>query len=76
MWKNEKFSLTRKIFRQIDSLVISLVKTLFSLIFCQNCVRLQGGPTRNGFFEFNILGTYSVATIDFDTSNFSKHADI
>ena len=37
---------------------------------------IQGGPTRNGFFEFNILGTYSVATIDFDTSNFSKHADI
>ena len=37
---------------------------------------VQGGPTGNGFFEFNILGTYNVATIDFDTSNFSKHADI
>ena len=49
-------------------------------VFCMFCLKvafkLQSGPTRNGFFEFNILGTYSLATIDFDTSNFSKHADI
>ena len=41
MWKNEKFSLAKKIFRQINSLVISLVKTLRSRNFCQKCVRLK-----------------------------------
>ena len=38
VWKNEKFSLTIEIFRQINSLVIHLVKTLLSRNFCQNCV--------------------------------------
>ena len=41
VWKNEKFSLTKKIFRQINSLVISLVKTLLSRNFCQKCMRLN-----------------------------------
>ena len=39
-------------------------------------VILQGHPTRNVFFHFDILGTYIVATMDFDTSNFFKHVDI
>ena len=39
MWKNEKFSLTEKIFRQINSLVTYLVKPLFSRNFWQKCVR-------------------------------------
>ena len=39
VWKNKKFSLTKKIFRQINSLVISLLKTLLSQIFCQKSVR-------------------------------------
>ena len=39
MWKNEKFSLTKKIFRQINSLVTYFVKSLLSRKFCQNCVR-------------------------------------
>ena len=30
VWKNEKFTLKQKIFRQINSLVISLEKTLLS----------------------------------------------
>ena len=30
VWKNEKFGLTEKIFRQINSLVICLVKPLLS----------------------------------------------
>ena len=38
VWKNEKFSLTKKIFRQINSLVISIVKTLLSRNVCQKCV--------------------------------------
>ena len=39
MWKNEKFSLTEKKFRQINYLVISLVKPLLSRNFCQKSVR-------------------------------------
>ena len=39
MWKNEKFYLTKKIFRQINSLVTYLVKPLLSRNFCQKCVR-------------------------------------
>ena len=39
VWKNKKFSLTKKIFRQINSLVTYLVKLLLSRIFCQKCVR-------------------------------------
>ena len=38
--ENEKFGLTKKIFRQINYLVLSLVKTLLSRNFCQKCVRL------------------------------------
>ena len=35
VWINEKFSLTEKKFREINYLVISLVKTLLSRNFCQ-----------------------------------------
>ena len=38
--KNDKFSLTDKKFRQINSLVISLVKTLLSRNFCQKKARM------------------------------------
>ena len=37
VWKNEKFSLTQKIFRQISSLVTYLVKQLLSRNFYQKC---------------------------------------
>ena len=39
VWKNEKFSLTEKKFRQINYLVISLVKPLLSRNFCKESVR-------------------------------------
>ena len=39
VWKNEKFSLTKKIFRQINSLVTYLVKPLLSRNFCSKSVR-------------------------------------
>ena len=39
LWKNEKFSLIKKIFRQIKFLVTYLVKPLLSRNFCQKCVR-------------------------------------
>ena len=35
VWKNEKFTLTQNFFRQINYLVILLVKSLFSRNFCQ-----------------------------------------
>ena len=41
VWKNEKFTLTEKFFRQINYLVISLVKQLLSRNFCQKCVRVN-----------------------------------
>ena len=41
VWKNEKFGLTEKIFRQINSLVICLVKPLLSRNFCRKTVRLK-----------------------------------
>ena len=39
VWKLREFSLTKKNFRQINSLVTYLVKTLFLRNFCQKCVR-------------------------------------
>ena len=39
LWKNQKFTLTEKIFRQINYLVISLANALVSRNFCQKCVR-------------------------------------
>ena len=46
--KNENFSLTEKKIRQINYLVISLVKPLLSRNFCQKCVR-------ENFRNFHIL---------------------
>ena len=40
MWKNGKFALTEKIFREIYSLVTSLVRTLLSRYFCQESVKV------------------------------------
>ena len=40
MWKNEKFTLTEKIFGEINYLENSLVKTLLSGNFCQKGVRV------------------------------------
>ena len=37
---------------------------------------VQGPPTHDGFFEFDILGTLEVVTSHFDSPNFSKHAGI
>ena len=39
VWKNAKFSLTEKIFREINSLVTSLVILLISRNFCQKSMR-------------------------------------
>ena len=39
LWKNAKFTLTVKKFRQINYLVILLVKPLLSRKFCQKRVR-------------------------------------
>ena len=41
LWKNEKFTLTKYLFRQINSLVISFLKPLISRNICQKCVRVN-----------------------------------
>ena len=41
VWKNEKFTLTGKIFRETNTLVKSLLKTLLSRKFCQKNVRVN-----------------------------------
>ena len=41
LWKNEKFALTKTVFRQINSLVICLVNAMLSRNFCQNSVRVN-----------------------------------
>ena len=41
VWKYEKFTLTQMIFREINSLVSSFVKTLRSRNFCQKNVRVN-----------------------------------
>jgi len=41
LWKNEKFTVTKKIFRQINSVVFSLVKTVLSRNFCQKSVTVN-----------------------------------
>ena len=74
-WKNRIFSLTEKIFREINSLVTSLIKTLLLRNFCQNCMRenlcyfhtvchevwknKKYSLTEKIFREFNSLGTSS-----------------
>ena len=79
VWKNGKFGLTEKIFRQINSLVICLVKPLFSRNFCRKSVRLKFhyfhtvhcGKTRNSlsshwkFFSSNQLFSKSVIFTEF-----------
>ena len=39
VWKNQKFSLTKNFFREINYLVTSLVKMMFSRNFCQKSVK-------------------------------------
>ena len=65
VWKNEKFGLTEKIFRQINSLVICLVKTLLSRNFCQKSVRLN-------FYDFHTV--VHVHTQEFSTLCFRRRA--
>ena len=63
LWKNEKFTVTHKKFRQINSLVFSLVKTLLSRNFCQRSVTVylrnfHTGNHRNSlshFFDKNFV---------------------
>ena len=59
VWKNEKFSLTKKIFRQINSLAhiarraTYLVKPLISRNFCQKCVKENSRNFNTGNFTGN-----------------------
>ena len=50
VWKLRKFSLTEIFFREINSLVIYILKTLLSRNFCQKSVRVN-------FRNFHTVGT-------------------
>ena len=69
VWKNEEFSLTKEIFRQIKSLIISLVKPLFSRNFCQKCVRLNRSNFHTAvhisvnFYEFSCQPDLKAASV-------------
>ena len=52
---HEKFGLTGKIFRQINSIVICLVKTLLSRNFCQKSVRPQCGKVHENAITLKIF---------------------
>ena len=56
VWKNEKFSLTEKIFRENNSLATSLVKTLLSRIFFQKSVRDNFRNFHNTVWKFSKFG--------------------
>ena len=58
VWKNEKFTVAPKKFRQIDSLVFSLVKTLLSRNFCQKSATVN-------FRNFHTVPTYQRPLLDF-----------
>ena len=63
VWKNAKFTFTEKIFRQINYLVISLVKPLLSRNFCQKCMRVNFRNFHNVHLrsqEVRILGEQSL----------------
>ena len=71
MWKNEKFGLTEKIFRQINSLVICLVKPLLSRNFCRKSVRLK-------FHNFHTVVRHSVEKQEIlsDQKNISSNQEL
>ena len=58
LWNNEKFSLTKIFFRQISSLVTSLVETLISRYFCQKCVRVNFRNFRTVCPIFHVKNEY------------------
>ena len=65
VWKNEKFekfTLTDKFFRQINYVVISLVKPLVSRNFCQNYVRVN-------FCDFHTVRYVRKFTLNFFGKN-------
>ena len=63
VWKNEKFTVAQKKFRQINSLVFSIVKTVLSRNFCHKSVRVNFHNTHCGncgnllshFFDKNFV---------------------
>ena len=54
VWKNDEFTLTAKKFRQINYLVISLVKPLLSQNFFQKCVRVISRNFHTVRFTLNL----------------------
>ena len=73
VWKNKKFSLNEKIFREISYLVTSLVKPLFSRNFCQKSVRENFRNFHTVSVEmYNFSATQILREINFRDSRSSK----
>ena len=67
MWKIQKFTLTEKIFRQLNSLVISIVNTLVSRNFWQNRVRVNFRYFHSALWSGKyLLENYSVKSYSID----------
>ena len=67
VWENETFTFAKKIFRQINSLAIYLVKPLLSRNLCQKCVRVN---SRNIYTVISYLWT--VKKLRFENLNSMK----
>ena len=73
MWKNEKFSLAEKKFRQNNYLVISLVKPLLWRNFCQKYVRENFRNFHTVLCVFQKNEYFSVKSTCFLSSRFHRN---
>ena len=65
MWKNEKFTLTEEKFRQINYLVLSLLKQLLSRVFFwQKCVKVNSRNFHTEKFRENSIECGSMLCFD------------
>ena len=62
VWKNERFTLTGKVFRQIDYLRISLANLLLSRNFCQKSVSKFPWMWKLSNFTFKILWNWRMCS--------------
>ena len=74
-WKLRKFTLTKKIFRQTNYLVISLVKVLLSRNFCQKRVRVNFCNFHTVVWKFgHFPATQNLREINFRSSKNAIYA--
>ena len=72
VWKNEKFTLTEKIFREIDSLVTSFVNMLLSRNFCSKTVRVNSRNFQTVIYRASGRSGFQLNLSDVFFSNFFR----